>query len=307
MFVKQRGGRCDMGDIKRKRRVIFWVLIFNLAIVISEIFAGVVSNSLALLSDAFHNASDMFSLVIAYIAILFSQKLPTKRLTYGYIKIESIAGFVNALFLLLMMIYIAFEAVLKFITPEKSDAVWMIWVALIAFVANVLSALFLNSIRENRENDVNIKAATLHMVSDAAISLGVVLGGAAIYIWNIHWMDPALSLLFSFFIGMEAFKVIKKAFFQILDSNPADMDKIVSVIKSFKNVEDVHDVHIWEPGRGEVYLTAHFVYKEDTSFKNIDELVKKMEEKLKSEGITHAVLQPELKACKMGGSVIHRS
>ncbi len=298
-------------DLTRKRRLLFWVLLFNLVIVITEIGVGVWGNSLALISDAFHNMTDMLSLVIAYIAIVFAAKKPTYKMTYGFIRSEMMAGFVSSLFLILIMLYVVFEAIMRLNSPVSVEPISMIIVAFIAFVANTLSAIFLghahhdhHGAHHHHHDDMNIRAAWLHMVSDAAISLGVVFGGIAIYLWQIYWIDPLLSILFSLIIGVEAIKIIKRTFFSLMDENPLDVEEIAKILLSQENVISVHDLHIWKPSSSSLYLTAHIVLNSDLPTSEVDLLLKKINDELSHHHITHAVLQPEFSACSKEGGVV---
>jgi len=297
-------------DLTRKRTILFWVLFFNAIIVIAEIGAGVWGNSLALISDAFHNMTDMLSLVIAYIAVVFSTKKPTYKMTYGFIRSEMMAGFISSLFLVLIMLYIVFEAVMRLNTSVDVEPISMIIVAAIAFIANTLSAVFLGHAHHDHHDehhhhdDMNIKAAWLHMVSDAAISLGVVFGGIAIYLWQIYWIDPVLSLIFSLIIGVEAIKIIKRTFFSLMDENPLDVEKIEQILVSQEQVLSVHDLHIWKPSSSSLYLTAHIVLDNDLPISRVDALLETINHDLSAQHVTHAVLQPEFKACVREGDVI---
>ncbi len=297
-------------DLTRKRTILFWVLFFNAIIVIVEIGVGVWGNSLALISDAFHNMTDMLSLVIAYIAVVFSTKKPTYKMTYGFIRSEMMAGFISSLFLVLIMLYIVFEAVMRLNTPVDVEPISMIIVAAIAFIANTLSAVFLGHAHHDHHDehhhhdDMNIKAAWLHMVSDAAISLGVVFGGIAIYLWQIYWIDPVLSLIFSLIIGVEAVKIIKRTFFSLMDENPLDVEQIEKILLSHQHVISVHDLHIWKPSSASLYLTAHIVLDNDLPISEVDTLLDTINHDLLRQHITHVVLQPEFNACLREGDVI---
>jgi cobalt-zinc-cadmium efflux system protein len=296
-------------DLSRKRRTLFWVLLFNLVIVVAEIAAGVIGHSLALISDAFHNITDMLSLGIAYIAVVFSARMPTEKMTFGYLRSEMMAGFVSSFFLVVIMVYVVFEAVDRLLEPLDVDPLGMMAVGFIAFAANSLSALFLGHAHHehhghHHHEDMNIKAAWLHMISDAAISLGVVLGGAAIYLWQIGWIDPLLSILVSLYIGYEAMKIIKRTFFSLMDENPLDVEKITCLLLAQEGVHGVHDLHIWRPASSAVYMSVHLVFEHDHTLSEIDKRIETIRQALQKEGVVHVVIQPECHACAMEESVI---
>jgi cobalt-zinc-cadmium efflux system protein len=296
-------------DLTRKRKTLFWVLFFNLIIVVAEIAAGVIGHSLALISDAFHNITDMLSLGIAYIAVVFAARVPTEKMTYGYLRSEMMAGFVSSIFLVVIMLYVVFEAVDRLLEPVAVDPASMMIVGFIAFVANALSAFFLGHAHHEHHDhhhheDMNIKAAWLHMISDAAISLGVVFGGAAIYFWQTGWVDPLLSILVSLYIGYEAMKIIKRTFFSLMDENPMDVEKITCLLLEQEDVCGVHDLHIWRPASSAVYMSVHLVFEHDHTLSEIDKRVESIRQALQKEGIVHVVIQPECHACSMETSVI---
>lgn len=299
-------------DLTRKRQTLFWVLLFNLVIVIAEIAAGVIGHSLALISDAFHNITDMLSLGIAYIAVVFAARMPTEKMTFGYLRSEMMAGFVSSIFLIIIMIYVVFEAVDRLLEPVVVDPLSMMVVGFIAFAANSLSALFLGHAHHehhghHHHEDMNIKAAWLHMISDAAISLGVVLGGAAIYFWQTGWVDPLLSILVSLYIGYEAARIIKRTFFSLMDENPLDVEKMTALLLAQEDVCGVHDLHIWRPASSAVYMSVHLVFEHDHTLSEIDKRVQSVRNALHGEGVTHVVIQPECEACAMEASVICNS
>lgn len=296
-------------DLSRKRKTLFWVLLFNLIIVIAEIAAGVIGNSLALISDAFHNITDMLSLGIAYIAVVFSARMPTEKMTFGYLRGEMMAGFVSSFFLVVIMVYVVFEAVDRLLEPLDVDPLSMMAVGFIAFAANSLSALFLGHAHHEHHDhhhheDMNIKAAWLHMISDAAISLGVVLGGAAIYFWQVGWVDPLLSISVSLYIGYEAAKILRRTFFSLMDENPLDVERITCLLLAQEDVCGVHDLHIWRPASSAVYMSVHLVFEHDPTLSEIDKRVQAIRKALHKEGVAHVVIQPECHACAMEASVI---
>ena len=169
-----------------KEKKILLIIIFNLAIIIAEIVFGLISNSFALIADALHNAGDVLSVVVTYIAIRLGTRTTTFKQTFGYLRAEMIAAFVNTLFLYVTMIYMIYEAINRFFNPEIITPIYMIIVGIIAVIANGFSAYILNNIgvsscshghehnHHNHDEDANIKSAYLHMLSDALISVAVV-------------------------------------------------------------------------------------------------------------------------------------
>ncbi len=295
-----------------RKKVIVIVILLNLVIVIAEVFFGIISNSMALIADAIHNLGDVLSIIIALIAIVYSEKKATREMTYGYIRSEMMAGFINSFFLLLTMIYILYESVLKIIKPEQVNGFYMIAVAGIALIANAFSAGLLRtgegkklqynhsnedkSCREDGDfhhNDMNIKTAYFHMLSDAGISIGVVIGGAVIYFFRIYIIDPVFSIVFSVYILFESFKILRATFFSLLDVAPENLPDIEKEILSHEEIISIHDIHISKPSSKDVHFSAHLIFKDEMSLEEIEELLEILRVDLKKYGVTHPLFQPE--------------
>lgn len=288
-----------------KEQKIKIVLILNIVIVITEVGAGVYASSMALLSDAFHNLGDVLAVTIAFVAIMYSRRAASEDMTFGFVRAEMMAAFVNALFLSATMIFIIFESIQKFLNPTTINAPVVIIAASIALIANIISALLLkeNGIEhshsygehthEHHHHDANLSAAYLHMVADAAISLGVVFGGVVIWLWNISWIDPVLSILFSLFILKEVYTVLKQSFLSLMDVNSDGAEKIIIAIKAFSEIHSIHDLHISRPNSKEFYCSMHLVLYDNPGLEDVEALLERVRCTLKHLGITHAILQPE--------------
>ncbi|MDD5157072.1 cation diffusion facilitator family transporter [Sulfurimonas sp.] len=287
-----------------KEQKIKIVLLLNMIIVVAEVGAGVYANSMALLSDAFHNLGDVLAVTITFIALIYGRRVASEAMTFGFIRAEMMAAFVNALFLSTTMIFIIFESIQKFFHPTDINAPIVIIAASIALVANAISVLLLKESgmehshshgEETHEHhhDANISAAYWHMVADAAISLGVVFGGVAIWLWNISWIDPLLSVLFSLFILKGVYAVLRQSFLSLMDVNGDSTEKIITIVKAFDEVHSIHDLHISRPNSKEFYCSMHLVLYDNPGLQEVEALLEKIRETLKYLGITHALLQPE--------------
>ncbi len=230
----------------------------NLAFVVAEVVYGLSANSLALLSDAAHNLSDVFGLLIAWGAIHLGKSLPTKRRTYGLRRSSILAALVNAIVLLVVVGGIAWEAVGRFAHPEVVAGSTVIWVAAVGVVINTISALLFMA---GRKRDINIKGAFLHMAADAAVSLGVVVVGFAIRATGWHWLDPAVSIVISMVIVAGTWSLLRESVNLAMDAVPAGIDPhAVNVyLAALPGVQSVHDLHIWGMSTTEAALTAHLV------------------------------------------------
>ncbi|MEF3281042.1 MAG: cation diffusion facilitator family transporter [Elusimicrobiota bacterium] len=280
----------------RKSKRFFIIIILNLLISFVEIAAGVISGSLALISDAFHNFQDTLSVVITFLAWRLSFKTPTESKTYGYKRAEIIAAFVNSIFLISLSIFIIAEAIKRFYKPHVIDDFLMISMAFFAFVANIISAFMLH---KDSFHNINFKSAYLHMLGDAFFSLIVIVGAFSIGRWNIYWIDPLLSVGMSFFIIYQSLPILLKSFNILMQSAPAlNYDKIKQDIEKVAGVKNIHHVHCWLNNEETVYFEAH-VEIEDCMVSKSCEISFEVEKILKEKyGIYHTTLQFETDRCK---------
>lgn len=288
-----------------KARTVLFVIVLNTVIVALEIFFGFLSESMALVADALHNLGDVFAVIVTYIALVLGAKAASKTKTFGYQRAEMMAAFVNALFLVITMVYILYEATVRFVNPQSVDGWYMVGVASVALVANGISAWLLGKAgaphhhhgeecdHHHHEEDLNLKSAYLHMLSDALISLGVVVGGVFVLVFEIDRIDSVIAIFFSIWILKESWWVLKKSFFSLMDFTDIDIDKSVDLILSFAPVASLHDLHITKPNSKERHISAHIVLKENLDLMAIEALLEEIRHALSHHGFTHIVLQPE--------------
>ncbi|PMP76569.1 MAG: cation transporter [Sulfurihydrogenibium sp.] len=288
-----------------KKQKLYIAISLNLLIVILQIVFGLYSNSISLITDAVHNFQDVLSLVVALIAIYVISKKPTLEMTYGFLKAEVMAAFVNNLVLLFTLIFILYESVVRLLNPEEVKGFYVIVFGLLAFVINLFSALILKIHHHHDEHhhheDLNIKAAYLHLLSDAVLSLAVVVGGVFIYLFSVYWVDPTLSLIFVFYILREVLKALKENYHILMEGVPEKIDLkslIEEIEKKFPDILEIHDIHVWSVSSNDIYLSAHIVVKELKSF---DCLLEELEKFFYEKGISHITIQPESidKKCKV--------
>jgi cobalt-zinc-cadmium efflux system protein len=230
----------------------------NLGFVVAEVAYGLAANSLALLSDAGHNLSDVLGLLIAWGAIHLGKSLPTKRRTYGLRRSSILAAVVNAVVLLVAVGGIIWEAATRFQHPEPVAAGTVIWVAAAGIAVNAITAAFFMA---GRRHDLNIRGAFLHMAADAAISAGVVLAGLAIIATGWLWLDPAVSIAIGLLIVWGTWGLLRESVNLAMDAVPESVDvhAVESYLGALPGVESVHDLHIWGMSTTEVALTVHLV------------------------------------------------
>lgn len=236
-------------------------VILNLGFVVVEVLYGLAAHSLALISDAGHNLSDVFCLLLAWGAMRLTKTAPTKRRTYGWRRSSILAALINAVILLVVVGGITVEAIRRFAHPEEVAGGTVMAVAAIGIVVNTISALLFMS---GRKRDLNLKGAFLHMVGDAAVSLGVVIAAFAIGMTGWHWLDPAVSLAIGAVIVWGTWGLLRESINLSMDAVPAEIDPqaVESYLANLAGVTAVHDLHIWAMSTTEVALTVHLVMEE---------------------------------------------
>ena len=230
----------------------------NTAYVLFEVIFGLIGHSLALLADAGHNLSDVLGLLLAWGASRMAKSAPTKRHTYGLRGSSILAALFNAIFLLVSVGAIVWEALRRFKAPNEVAANIVIWVSLIGIAINTATALMF---RSGRDRDLNIRGAFLHMAADAAISGGVVIAGFAILWTGLSWIDPVVSLVISAVIIWGTWDLLRESTNLALQAVPKNIEteKVESYLTQLPGVARVHDLHIWAMSTTETALTVHLV------------------------------------------------
>ena len=228
----------------------------NIIYIAIEATYGLIINSLALVADSGHNLSDVLGLLLAWGASYLVQKPRTAKHTYGFKKSSVLAAFLNALFLLVAIGAITWEAIGRFIHPQPVSGLPGMVVAGIGVLVNAATAMLFFS---GRRHDLNIKGAFLHMAADAAVSLGVVIVGLALVFTDNYWLDPAVSIVIALVIFGGTWGLLKESLNLALDAVPANIDKkgIENYLNSLPEVHGFHDLHIWAMSTTETALTIH--------------------------------------------------
>lgn len=262
----------------------------NGAYVIGEATYGVLANSLSLLADAGHNAGDVVSLGLAWLAAWLAGKAPSGRYTYGLRSASILAALANAVLLALVTGAIAWEALLRLMHPQSAAGATMMAVAAIGILVNGATALMFAS---GRDRDLNVRSAFQHMASDALVALGVVVTGAAILFTHWLWLDPVIGLVISAVIVLGTWSLLREALSLALAGVPAGVDRgrVATYLAGLPGVTEVHDLHIWGMSTTETALTAHLVRP---GSKVDDALLAQVCGELRSRfAIHHATLQVE--------------
>ncbi len=233
-----------------------WGIFLNLAFIIVECIFGIKSNSVALLADAMHNAGDVLGLFVAWLGYLLAQKKAPAKFTYGFKNATIIAAFINAILLFVAVGGISWEAFQRLDQPQPIASEVIILVATFGVFINGLTAYFFF---QDRHNDINIKGAFLHMLLDAIISVGVIVGGLLIFWKSWSWIDPAISLLIAGIIILSSWKLFKESLDLMLLAVPTaiNLEKLKEMILQHPGLVAYHDLHIWPISTTEVALSVH--------------------------------------------------
>jgi len=264
----------------------------NFLFVVIEVIAGLFIHSLSLLSDAGHNLADVGALALSLLAFKLMKVKSNKQFTYGYRKTSILVALFNAMVLLLSIGAIVYEALHRFLNPEPVQGTTIAIIAGIGIVINGSTALLFMS---NKEKDMNVKSAYLHLMSDAVVSLGIVIGGILILYTRWFWVDSALSIVIAFVILFSTWRLLKDSLRLSLDGVPVDikLDEIKTTAMKLKGVKDFHHIHIWAISTTENALTAHLVLAVHTSIEEEQKIKNKLRHELLHKNIQHVTLETE--------------
>ena len=264
-------------------------MVINGGIVAFEMVFGLLIQSMALISDAVHNLSDIAAMIFSYWAEKVALRPANAQKTYGYHKIEFIAAFVNSIVLSIAIAFILWEAVGRLTAPPAIPGGKMLWVAVIAFVGNGSATLLLQKISAR---NFNMRSAWLHSLQDALFSLGVIVGALMIMFFGWHVIDPLISIAISLFIAREIYKIVRQTVNSLLDAVPPGIDfiQVRNDLLAMDAVAEVNDLHIWQTGADQKLLSAHLRMTEEAS--DSEMIIRAAQEMLLHKyGINHTTLQ----------------
>lgn len=276
-----------------KDRNLFISILLNILITTAQIIGGILSGSLALLSDALHNFSDVLSLVVSYIASKLSKKKASIHRTFGYKRAEILAAFINASTLVVVAILLIIEAVERFQHPQKIESGLVIWLSLIAIIANGLSVLIL---KKDSENNINIKSAYIHLFTDMLASVAVLIGGLLMKFYEVYWVDSALTLLIALYLIWVGYELLKTStkILMLFTPEHINIEDVVNLVNTLPKVNKLHHIHIWGLNDDEFHLEAHLAFSEDISLTEFDDILYEIETLLREKfKINHVTIQPE--------------
>jgi len=270
-------------------RNLIFAMFINGGIVTFELIFGLMIQSMALISDAVHNLSDIAVMGLSYGAEKVARRPADESKTYGYRKIEFIAAFVNCIVLSVVIAFIFWEALKRLAAPPEIPGQIMFWVAVVAFVGNGAATLLLHKISAG---NLNLKSAWLHSLQDALFSVGVIGGAILIMLFGWRFIDPVISIVICLVIAREIYKIVRQTVNTLLDAVPPDIDfaAVRTDLLAIPAVEQVNDLHIWQTCSAQKLLSAHLLIKENAS--DSETIIRTAQEMLVNKyGINHATLQ----------------
>lgn len=277
----------DAGDAR-----VFWAVVVNLALTVAQVIGGILSGSLALIADAIHNLSDALTLVIAFFARKVARRPADATMTFGYGRAEIVAALINYTTLIIIGLYLIYEAVFRFFEPAEVDGWLVVVIAGVALVVDVGTAMLTYSLSKD---SANIRAAFLHNVADALGSVAVIVAGTLILLYDWRLIDPLVTLMIAGYILWQSSQGIGSVIHILMLGSPTELDTgdVVAKILSVGGVASVHHLHLWQMQEHENALDAHVVI-EKGQWGNADEIKQAVRNKLGSEfGISHSTLELE--------------
>ncbi|WP_020403875.1 cation diffusion facilitator family transporter [Gracilimonas tropica] len=275
-----------------------WVSVFlNLVITLAQVVGGIVANSLSLLSDAVHNFNDSMSLVTTLVTKKIAKKGATSSKTFGYKRAEIIGAFANLVTLVIVALFLIKEGIERFITPQPIDGFTMFWVAMIGLTANFITAALL---WKNARDDLNMRAAFIHIVSDTLSSVGVIIGGWLIIKYEWYIVDTILTLIIGSYILWHCYHMLRETIEILMEATPdnIDLDELAEAMQNVEKVREIHHIHVWRLDENSNLLESHVVIeKEDLS--QIEEIKRSLKTLLRERfNINHSTLEFETEPCR---------
>jgi cobalt-zinc-cadmium efflux system protein len=289
------------GELKGTRLAISIAL--NIFITIAQLAGGFASGSLALLTDALHNFSDVMALIISWIANKLSHKDFTSEKTFGFKRAEILAAMINSASLIVIAFFLIKESISRFIKPEPVLSFWVIVLAALSVLLNGLSVLL---VKEDAENNMNMRSAYLHLFTDMMTSIVVLAGGFIMKFTDISWVDPLLSVSIAFYLIYSSLSLLMKTIRILMQFTPEGIDplEIADKVSTIRGIKNIHHIHIWQLDEYNIHFEGHIVFEEDLPLSQIQKRLDEIKETLFHKyGISHTTLQPGIGCCDNADTV----
>lgn len=267
-------------------------VLLNVGITLAQALGGVISGSMALLSDAAHNFSDVLSLIISYIANRLAKRGATEKQTFGFRRSEIMAAFINSATLIIISIIILFEAIQRLINPVPISANIVIYLAIGGILVNGISVLF---IKNDSHENLNMKSVYLHLLGDMLTSIAVLLGGLAMKYLQWYWTDSVFSIAIAFYLLYMSWGILRSSLRIIMQFTPDDINvqKIVRELEALEGIKNIHHVHVWQINDHDVMFEAHADMNQNIAISEFETILGQVRTILQSFGILHYTIQPE--------------
>ncbi|WP_044213890.1 cation diffusion facilitator family transporter [Saccharicrinis fermentans] len=285
---------------------LLWISLLNISITLVQVIGGLISNSLSLLSDALHNLGDSSAILIAFFARKRSRKEPDERHTFGYKRMEILAALFNAIVLISICIFLFYEAWQRYNTPSPIKGELMFIVATFGLLANLFSVLIL---KNEKDHNLNTKAAYLHLMGDTLSSVAVIIGGMAIWIFEVFWLDPLITIAVGTYIIYHTWGIIKQSVDILMQTVPSNihLNEIKKTVETINEVKNIHHIHVWKLDDTQTHFEAHINVKNNISMHEMMALKNKLEYILQQDyDIQHITLQMGYKCCEDDNTLIQR-
>jgi cobalt-zinc-cadmium efflux system protein len=283
---------------------LLWVALLNFSITLVQIVGGLISNSLSLLSDALHNLGDSSAIFIAFLAGKRSNKSADEQHTFGYKRVEILAALFNAIVLISICIFLFFEAYERLIDPQPIKGKIMFIVAIFGLLANLISVLVLS---KNKNHNLNVKAAYLHLLGDTLSSVAVILGGIAIWLYGLFWIDPLITVLVGIYIIYHTWGIVKQTVDILMQNTPSNLNlnEIKQQVEKIDEIDNIHHVHVWKLDDKQIHLEAHLNLRNNINMVEMMIIKEKTENLLKKTfRINHVTLQVGYNCCSNNNQLI---
>jgi len=278
-----------------KGKNLIYSILLNLLITIAQVVGGIISGSLALISDALHNFSDVLSLGFSLIAHKLSRQKASIDHTFGYKRAELIAAFINATTLVIVALLLIYGAIERFVNPQPIQSGLVIWLAILGIAVNGFSALLL---KKDAKHNINMKSAYLHLFTDMLASIAVLVGGLLMKFYDWFWVDSVMTILIAIYLIVVGIDLLKTSTKMLMLFTPEHIDikEIVREVHKIKGVNKLHHIHVWHLNDEELHLEAHLDCSEDIKMSEFNDLLDKVEQVLFEKfQINHTNIQPEFK------------
>lgn len=280
------------GNANKKTLTIAFFIIFSFMIV--EVIGGFISNSLALLSDAGHMLSDAISLGVGVVAFILGEKVANYNKTFGYKRFEILAAVFNGVTLILIALFIFYEAIERLRTPVGITSTTMLLIAIIGLAINIIVAWILMRGGDTKEN-LNVRAAFLHVIGDMLGSVGAIVAALCVMFFEWNWADPIASVIVAFLVFISGIRVTRDSLHILMEGTPknVNMDDIIKTFKDTPGIIDIHDLHVWSITSGMNALSCHIVVEDTITLSDSQKMLKKIEHDLLHLDIGHVTVQVE--------------